>query len=43
MGRPLGPGGNGGLFKVEYLKNSKNKGKVRQRIRRSHENIVTYI
>jgi len=43
MGRPLGPGGNGGLLKdVWYLK-KKSKRKVRQRIRRSDENIVTYI
>jgi len=42
MGRPLGPGGNGGFLEVvEYLKKkSKNKGKVRHRIR-SEENIVT--
>ena len=42
MGRPLEPGGNGGLLKVvKYLKkNGKNKGKIRQRIRRSDENIV---
>jgi len=42
MGRPLGPGGSDGLFKVlRYLrKNEKNKGRLRQRNRNS-DNIVS--
>jgi len=42
MGRPLGPGGSGEFLKIVYLmKKNKNTGKVRQRTRRSDENIIT--
>ena len=42
MGRPLGPGGNGGFFKVlKYLrKNEKNTGRIRHRTR-SEDHIVS--